>query len=99
MIRTVRFTGRFMNADEETADIVCRAAMASVPPSRRQVGAGGDVQLSIMPTGIVLYDVEPDSMAALRKGEWTHILWPGVVGEPSRNLESVRYSSRAPTCV
>lgn len=87
MSQIVCFTGRFVNEDEETADIVCGVATASVPRSRREVGAGGSVQISVMPTGIVLYDLEPESMVALRKGEWTLILWSGLVREPGRNLQ------------
>ena len=87
MTQTVRFTGRLMNADEEVADIACRVASASTPPSRRDVGPRGDVQISISPTAIVLYEVEPESMASLRAGTWTHVHWSGVTGEVGRDLE------------
>ena len=87
MTRTVRFTGRFINADEETADLVCQVASAAVVQSRRDVGAGGDAQLSIAPTAIVLYEVDPDSMDVLRKGTWTHVEWSGVDGGPARDLQ------------
>ena len=83
MTRAVRFTGRFMNADEETVDLVCQVASAAVVQSRRDVGAGGDVQVSISPTAIVLYEVDPESMDILRKGTWTPVEWSGVDGGPA----------------
>ncbi len=86
MTQTVRFLGRYMNANETTADIVCRVASASAPPLKRQIGAGGDVQTSKSPIAIVLYEVEPDSMAALRNGKWTHVHWTILLGEPSHDL-------------
>ena len=87
MTRTVRFTGRFMNAEEETADLLCQVASAAVVQSRRDVGAGGDVQVSITPTAIVPYEVDPESMHILRKGTWTHVEWSGVDGGPASDLQ------------
>ncbi len=87
MTRTVRLLGQFMNANEETVDIVCGAASASVPPSRQDVGAGGDVQYSVSPTAIVLWDVEPESLSKLRNGTWTHIEWSNLLGEPGHLLQ------------
>lgn len=56
-------------------------------PFRRKVGAGGDVQISVLPTTIVLYDVEPASLIALRKRTWTHVHWAGVMGNSGRDLQ------------
>ena len=87
MSGTVRFMSRLIGSVEESADIMCISATAVVPKSRRDVGARGDVQISISPTAIVLHEVEPESMTSLRKGAWTHVHWSGVTGETGRDLE------------
>ena len=86
MSRTVRFLGRSIDAADEVADIMCSSASAVVPPSRRDVGPSGDIQISISPTAIVLHDVEPESMAVLRKDTWTHVHGWDLIGEPSRDF-------------
>ncbi len=86
MTQTVRLLGRFMNAEADSVDIVCDVAIATTPPSRREIGAGGDVQMTNYPTGIVLYDVKPDSLDALRKGIWNHIVWPEMPEPHAKEL-------------
>lgn len=87
MTQTIRLLGRFLNASQEALDLVCDVATASVPPSRREIGAGGDVQLSMRPTGIVLYGITDEGFSALTKGTWTHIEWTFAQGGDPRELQ------------
>jgi len=87
--QTIRLLGRFMNAEADSVDIVCDVAIATTPPSRQEIGAGGDVQLTNYPTAVDLYSVAPDSLDALRKGDWTHIAWPSIA-EPNAKKMQVR---------
>ena len=86
MSQALRFIGRRIDENDEFAEIVCRSASALALPSRRAVGVGNDVESSRIPTAIILQGVEPEGLAVVRKGGWTHVHWLTSSGEPGREL-------------
>lgn len=96
MTQTVRLFGRFVDSPCETLDLLCNLAVLSIPPPHRKVEAGGEFQISLKPTAIVLYGVTAESFYAFDKGSWTHIEWSIVQEGSARDMQIVSTTREGP---
>ena len=72
MTQVVRLLGRFRNGGAGSLDVVCGTASAISPNA---IGSGGAASPYDRPSLIVLRDVRADSLDALQKRLWSHIVW------------------------
>ena len=86
MTQVVRLLGHFANGGAGSLDITCRTASAIVPSAQRFVGADGTPSLISYPSVILLQEVRPDSLEALQRRAWSHIVWTTSPDGQAREL-------------
>ena len=84
MTQVVRLLGHFPNGGAGSLDVLCREASAIVPTA---IGSGGVPSAADHPSLIILRDVQADSLEALQKRPWSHIVWTRSPDGQARELE------------
>ena len=84
MTQVVRLLGHFANGGAGSLDVTCRVASAIVPST---IGARGILSAANNPSLIILRDVEADSLDALQKRSWSHIVWTTSPDHQAKELE------------
>ncbi len=72
MTQIVLLLGHYANGGAGSLDVTCRSADAIVPSA---IGARGISSTGDNPSLIILREVESDSLDALQKRNWSHIVW------------------------
>ncbi len=72
MTQVVRLLGHFANGGAGSLDVICKTASAILPAA---LGSNSTPSTTDNPSLIVLRDVRADSLDALQKRPWSHILW------------------------
>ncbi len=83
MTQVVRLLGRFANGGAGSLDVICRVASAVGPNA---IGSGRTTLGTDHPSLIVLHGVQADSLDALQKRPWSHIVWTAPHDGQAREL-------------
>ncbi len=83
MTEVVRLLAHFANGGAGSLDVVCKTASAIAPTA---IGSGGVPSAADHPSLIVLRDVRSDSLEALQKRPWSHIVWATSPAAQAREL-------------
>ncbi len=84
MTQIVRLLGHFANGGAGSLDVVCKTASAIAPTA---IGSGGVPSAADHTSLIILRDVRADSLEALQKRPWSHIVWTTSPDGQARELE------------
>lgn len=71
-MQSVRLIAHFANGGAGSLDVICKTASAIIPAA---IGSSGIPSTTDYPSVIVLRDVRADSLKALHKRPWSHIVW------------------------
>ncbi|WP_237480030.1 hypothetical protein [Lichenibacterium dinghuense] len=86
MGRTVFFTSRCIGDPVRTLDVRCDFLQFEPRPNVVQRGAGGDVQMSIMPPVVMLANVDEHDLSDLKAIIWTEIAWDDEHGRRQQRM-------------